>query len=110
MVPQNLGIFKQREQSEHLLDSPVAQLVKNPPTMWEILVQFQIPWRRGRLPAPVFWPGEFHGLSSPWVCKESDTTERLSLSLCYNVWSLVLSYLKLLQSPKGEMDIPSYHA
>jgi len=30
---------------------------------------------------PVFWPGEFHGLYSPWGHKESDTTERLSLHL-----------------------------
>ena len=29
---------------------------------------------------PVSWPGEFHGLYSLWSCKESDTTERLSLS------------------------------
>ena len=28
---------------------------------------------------PVFWPGEFHELYSPWGCKESDTTEQLSL-------------------------------
>ena len=41
----------------------------------------KIPWRRERLPTPVFWPGEFHGLYSPWDHKESDTTERLSLSL-----------------------------
>ena len=40
----------------------------------------KIPWRRERLPIPVFWPGEFHGLYSPWGCKESDTTEQLSLS------------------------------
>ena len=40
----------------------------------------KIPWRRERLPTPVFWPGEFHGLYSPWGHKESDTTERLSLS------------------------------
>ena len=39
----------------------------------------RFPWRRERLPTPVFWPGEFHGLYSPWGCKESDTTERLSL-------------------------------
>ena len=39
----------------------------------------KIPWRRERLPTPVFWPGEFHGLYSPWGLKESDTTERLSL-------------------------------
>ena len=47
----------------------------------------KIPWRRERLPTPAFWPEEFHGLSSPWSRKESDTTERLSLSLlrklCY---------------------------
>ena len=29
-------------------------------------------WRRDRLPTPVFWSGEFHGLYSPWSCKESD--------------------------------------
>ena len=38
--------------------------------------------RRERLPTPAFWPGEFHGLYSPWGCKESDTTEQLSLSFC----------------------------
>ena len=35
----------------------------------------KIPWRKERLPPPVFWPGEIHGLYSPWGCKESDTTE-----------------------------------
>ena len=24
----------------------------------------RFPWRRERLPNPVFWPGEFHGLQS----------------------------------------------
>ena len=28
-----------------------------------------------RIPTPVFWPREFHGLYSPWGLKESDTTE-----------------------------------
>ena len=46
----------------------------------------KIPWRRERLPFPGFWPGEVHGLYSPWGRKESGTTERLSLSqLTYNV-------------------------
>ena len=40
-----------------------------------------MPSRREQLPTPVFWPGEFHGLYSPWGQKESDTTERLSLHL-----------------------------
>ena len=35
-------------------------------------------WRRKRLPTPVFWPGEFHGLYSPWGHKELDTTEQIS--------------------------------
>ena len=39
----------------------------------------KIPWRRDTLRSPVFWPGEFHELYSPWGHKESDTTERLSL-------------------------------
>ena len=30
----------------------------------------------GIVPTPVFWPGEFHGLYSPWGRKESDMTER----------------------------------
>ena len=33
------------------------------------------PSRRERLPTPVFWPGEFQGLYSPWGCKEWDTIE-----------------------------------
>ena len=35
----------------------------------------KIPWRREMLPTPVFWPGESHGLYSPWGRKESDRTE-----------------------------------
>ena len=62
--------------------SLLAQLVKNPPAMWETWFDpwvGKIPWRRERLPAPVFWPGEFLGLYSLWGHEESDTTERLSL-------------------------------
>ena len=38
-----------------------------------------IPWGKESIPAPVFWPGEFHGLYSPWGRKEWDTTKQLSL-------------------------------
>ena len=46
----------------------------------------KILWRRERLPTPIFLPGEFHGQRSlegysPQCCKESDTTEQLTLSL-----------------------------
>ena len=65
----------------------MAQLVKNLTAMREIWVQslgcalhnLEIPWRRERLPTPVFWPREFHGLYTPWGRKESDQTEQLSL-------------------------------
>ena len=50
----------------------------------------KIPWRRERLPTPVFWPGEFHGLCSPWGRKESDPTEWLTLSLSLLDCSLVV--------------------
>ena len=46
--------------------SLVAQLVKNLPAVWETWVRSlvgKIPWRRERLPTPVFWPGEFEGQS-----------------------------------------------
>ena len=53
--------------------------------MWETWVQslgLEDPWRRERLPMPVFWLREFHGLYL-WGHKESDMVERLSLSyLC----------------------------
>ena len=42
----------------------------------------RFPWKRERLPTPVFWPGEFHGLYSPWGHRDLDMTERLALSLC----------------------------
>ena len=45
----------------------------------------KIPWRRERLPTPIFLLGELYGERSlagysPWGQKESDTAERLSLS------------------------------
>ena len=44
----------------------------------------KIPWKREWLPAPVFWPGQFQGLYSPWGHKESDVTEQLSLSAYFH--------------------------
>ena len=57
--------------------SLVAQLVKNVPAMRKTWVQ-PLGWEdsleRERLHTPVFWPGEFHELYSPWGPKELDTT------------------------------------
>ena len=38
----------------------LAQLVKNPPAMWETWVRslgLEDPLEKGKVPAPVFWPG-----------------------------------------------------
>ena len=44
-------------------------------TMWETWVPslgWEDPLEKGQsLPTTVFWPGEFHGLYSPWGRKES---------------------------------------
>ena len=74
--------------------SLVTQLVKKPPAMQEI-PEFdpwvgKIPWRKEKLPTPVFWPGEFYRLYSPWGRKESNMTEPFSLSflsLCSTIAS-----------------------
>ena len=59
----------------------VAQLIKNLPAIretWVWSLGWEDPLEKG-LPTPVFWPGEFHGLYSPWGHKESEKTEQLSL-------------------------------
>ena len=63
--------------------SLVAQTVKNLPAMQETQVgslDRAYPWRRDRIPTPVFLPGASHGQRSlvgyiSWGRKESDTTE-----------------------------------
>ena len=66
----------------------MAQMVKNLLEMQETRVRslgqedrLEEMWQ----PTPVFLPGESHGQRSlagycPWSCKESDMTERLTLS------------------------------
>ena len=56
----------------------ITQLVKNLPAMWETQIRSlggEDPLEKGKATTPVFWPGEFHGLYSPWGHKESDMTE-----------------------------------
>ena len=65
----------------------VAPMVKNPPAMQEIQVRslgWKIPWRKERLPTPVFLPRESHGQRnlegySPWGRKELNMTKWLTL-------------------------------
>ena len=56
----------------------------------------KIPLRRERLPTLLFWPGEFHGLYSPWGRRESDTTERLFTHT--HDWSIGFPYFRHFKS------------
>ena len=59
----------------------VVQLVKNLPAMqetWVLSLGWEDPLEKGKAPVlftQVYWPGEFHGLYSPWGPKELDTTQ-----------------------------------
>ena len=105
--------------------SLVAQTIKNLPAMQE-RPRFnpwvrKVLWRRKWQSTPVFLPGESHGQRSlvgysPWGCKESGTTEWLSLSTnnspradgfvgeFYQTFreKLTLIFLKLLQNISEE--------
>ena len=61
-----------------------------------------IPWRRERPPITVFWPGEFHGLYSPGSCKESDTTEWLSL--IHSWQDCACAYCSVMSNSCNPMD------
>ena len=62
--------------------SLLAPLVNNQPAIWETWFNpwvGKIPWRRGRLSTPIFWPGEFPGMYSPRGHKESGMTFTFTL-------------------------------
>ena len=61
----------------------MARLVKNSLAVQDTQVRslgWEDPLEKGKATHSVSWPGELHGLYSPWGCKESDTTEQLSHS------------------------------
>ena len=81
----------------------MAQLVKNLPAMQETCVWslgWEDPLEKGKLPTPVFWPEEFHGLYSPWGFKELDMFEQLLLSLSNILGTVVKLTLPLKHSWK----------
>ena len=61
---------------QHSWASLGAQLVNNPPAIWETWVPslgWEDPLEKERLPPPVFWPGEFHGLYIVYEVTKSQT-------------------------------------
>ena len=84
----------------------VAQLVKNPPAMWETWVRWldwEDPLEKGKPTTPVFWPGEFHGLYSPWRQRVGhgwatftfkDTAELNSTNIQADLTDLIESFIQ----------------
>ena len=82
----------------------MAKKVKNLPAVQEIQIQSlrgEDPLKKEMAiqPPPAFLPGKSHGQKSlvgysPWGCKESDTTQRLSLSL-FRLIKMAMIYLWL---------------
>ena len=76
--------------------SLVAQTVKNLPAMQETECDpwlGKIPWRKEWLPTPVFLPRELPGQRnlvgySPWVLRQSDMTEQLTLSIHTTIYKI----------------------
>ena len=70
-----LRIFQQRQESKE---------------MWF----GKIPWRRERLPTPVFWPGECHGLLVHGVAKSQTQKRHTFTFLCLYLLDMNLDYWK----------------
>ena len=89
----NPTLVREKEGGDYLYivygSSLVAQMITSPLAMQETQVQSlgqEDPQRKEWLSTPAFWPGEFHEQRSLagytlWGHKESDSTERLMLSL-----------------------------
>ena len=83
-------------------------MVKYPPAMRETWVRSlggRIPWRTAWQPTPGFLPGESHGQRSvvgysPWVHRESDATEQLSMH----------AYTSINNKDTKVMDVPVMRA
>ena len=79
----------------------MAQLVKNPPAMWTWVQNWvpswagKIPWRRERLPIPVFGPGEFHGLYMVNRWGNSGNSVRLYFGGAPKSLQMVIAAMKL---------------
>ena len=87
MTTYSFGGFSLKEYTQaRIMASPVGQMVKNLQCGRPRFDPWvgKIPWRREWQPTPVSLPGKSHGQRSlvgysPWGCRESDRTERLSL-------------------------------
>ena len=90
--------------------SLVVELVKNSPTMQQTPVRFleQIPWRRNRLPTPVFlgFAGVSEGKES--ACKEGDLGSIPGLGRSSRGGHGNLLQYSCLKNPHGQRNVGGY--
>ena len=75
-----------------------------------LFLGWEDPLGKGTATHSVFWPREFHGLYSPWDCKESDTTERLSLYvhyICVCMYTRIYMYAAAAAAAKSLQSCPT---
>ena len=63
---------------------------------WVRSLGWEDPLEKGKA-TPVFWPGEFHGLYSPWGHKKLDMSERVSLSISQQFKSEIMFLTPVLK-------------
>ena len=104
-------VLQMKEPKQRTMNLPqVTHLVSGGTVIWILVLGFpdgsarkesacnagglgSIPWRKERLPTPVFWPGEFHGLYSPQVAKSQYDWATFTFFLTLTFW-LVFSFLE----------------
>ena len=76
-------------------------MIKNLPVMQETWVG-KIPWRRERLPTPIFWPGEFHGLyivhgaAKSWTQLSDQVNYQVNFKIIKYILKIALVYIYLI--------------
>ena len=87
--------------------SLVVQLVKNLPAMqetWVWSLSWEDPLEKGTATPPVFWPGEFHGLYSPWGHKSRTRLSNFHFQHLF-MCLLVICMLSLEKCPCRSLPI-----
>ena len=104
--------------SGHNLASQVVLVIKNPPAnagdardAGLIPGSARCPGEGNGNPLQLFLPGEFHGQgslegSSPWGCKESDTTEQLSTTSYFSYYDISSTSDHQLLDSRGRGLLP----
>ena len=69
---------------------------------WVQSLGWEVTLEKRKATHSVFWPGEFHGLYSPWGHQESDITEHLSLRFIQGLVNILAHMFCPLRGPESK--------